>query len=106
MDAFCLIDVYRFLLRSYPSSNYIQSYRGRKPKKLDSTIARQIDINLVDANENHSESVEQSSPEITAVCLTRLNYSIDLFIFQICRTRVKLFDRIKLNLSLIICFTV
>ncbi len=52
-DAYCLIEVYKFLSNCYPSSNYIKSFRGKKPKKLDLTIARQID-------ENFSDNLNQS----------------------------------------------
>ncbi|CAF3693565.1 unnamed protein product [Adineta steineri] len=35
LDAYCLLDIYSFLRTRLQSSDYLQSFRGRKPKKSD-----------------------------------------------------------------------
>ncbi|CAF5187159.1 unnamed protein product, partial [Rotaria magnacalcarata] len=52
-DAYCLIEIYKFLSNSLQSSDYLKSFRGRKPKKLEATIARQIDENFHETTDNN-----------------------------------------------------
>ncbi|UJR27400.1 hypothetical protein I4U23_008690 [Adineta vaga] len=60
-DAFCLLDVYKFLSNHFQSSDYLKSFRGKKPKNLDSTVARQIDENFQDSNlTNNNDSTDPS----------------------------------------------
>ncbi|CAF0809091.1 unnamed protein product [Rotaria sordida] len=59
-DAYCLVEIYKFLLNNLQSSDYLKAFRGRKPKKLDSTIARQIDENFQDTPNNNNNNINQS----------------------------------------------
>lgn len=60
MDAYCLLDVYQFLRSRYPTDDHLRSFRGKKPKKLDSTIARQIDANFAETNPNPAQSTDDT----------------------------------------------
>jgi hypothetical protein len=67
-DAYCLLEIYKFICNCYSSSDYIKSFRGKKPKKFESTIARQIDENFSDTNNNN---INQST-EVIQVGLKKL----------------------------------
>ena len=56
--------MYKFLRSRYPTDDHLQFFRGKKPKKLDSAIARQIDANFVETNPNLPQSTDD-----THVCL-------------------------------------
>jgi hypothetical protein len=60
-----LIDVYNCLSKRLQSSDFLKSFRGRKPRKLDSTISRQIDENYKDTHETTDQS--QTSDNVTEV---------------------------------------
>ena len=60
-DAYCLLEIYKFLSNCFQSTDYLQLFRGKKPKKLDSTIARQIDENF--------SNQSQTSNDIIRVCI-------------------------------------
>jgi hypothetical protein len=59
------LDIYRFLANHFQSSDVLKSFRGRKPKKLDSAIVRQIDENYQDKSEIMETLME--SPGLTQV---------------------------------------
>ncbi|CAF0893819.1 unnamed protein product [Adineta steineri] len=68
-DAYCLLEIYKFLSNHFQSSDYLKTFRGKKPKKLDSAIAREIDKNWQDTNNNNdslqkSDDVNQISAEM------------------------------------------
>jgi hypothetical protein len=50
-DAFCLIDIYRFLCGHSSLSAYVQSFRGKKPRRLDAIVNRQIEKNVHDSDD-------------------------------------------------------
>ncbi|CAF3340624.1 unnamed protein product [Rotaria sp. Silwood1] len=67
-DAYCLVEIYKFLSNNLKSTDYLKSFRGRKPKKLDSTIARQIDENFQDTpNNNNSINQCQTSNDVNHI---------------------------------------
>ncbi len=66
-DAYCLLDIYNLLCSCY-TADYIQSFRGKKPKKLDSAIVRQIDENFADTNNNNLNQPPSMPAEATRVC--------------------------------------
>ncbi|CAF2346879.1 unnamed protein product [Rotaria sp. Silwood2] len=59
-DAYCLVEIYKFLSNNLQSTDYLNSFRGKKPKKLDSTIAREIDENFQDTPNNNNNNINQS----------------------------------------------
>lgn len=66
-DAYCLLDVYKFIASHFQSSDYLQSFRGKRPKNLASAVARQIDENFHEtnpANNNNSSSPQSSNDTI------------------------------------------
>jgi hypothetical protein len=48
----------------------MKSFRGKKPKKLDSAIARQIDENFSDTNNNLEKS--PISTDVIEVCSKKI----------------------------------
>ncbi|CAF3666641.1 unnamed protein product [Rotaria socialis] len=64
-DAYCLLDIYKFLSNSLQSSDHLKSFRGRKPKKFEATIARQIDGNFHHTTDNNNVNQSPTSDDIT-----------------------------------------
>ncbi|CAF0758925.1 unnamed protein product [Adineta ricciae] len=62
-DAYCLLDVYKFIANHFRSSDYLQSFRGKKPKNLASAVARQIDENFHETNLGNNNNT--SSPQLS-----------------------------------------
>lgn len=64
-DAYCLVEIYKFLSTSLQSPDYLKSFRGRKPKRLEATIARHIDENFnetVDINNRQVSTIDDAVP--------------------------------------------
>lgn len=61
-------------MNCFPSSDYIKSFRGKKPKKFDSAIVRQIDENFSVTN-NQNPITNDDMP----VCEIEINIYKEFF---------------------------
>lgn len=52
--------MYKFLQSRYSTDDHLRSFRGKKPKKLDSVIARQVDANFTETNPDVAQSVDDT----------------------------------------------